>query len=348
MQNYKRHLIKSRSPLKEALERLNELAADAILFVVDDELHLMGSLTDGDVRRGFLKGLAFHDEVDKFIQPNPKYLQRGKYAIEQVIEYRNKNFKVIPILDDDLKVVTIINFRIQQSYLPIDAVLMAGGRGERLRPMTDTVPKPLLTIGNKAIIQHNLERLLKFGVDDVWITIRYLGQKIREAIGTGEAEGVRIQYVEEVDPLGTIGAVRLVNDFKHPYVLVSNSDLLTNLDYEDFFIDFINQGADLSVVTIPYTVNIPYAVLETHNGHVVSFKEKPDYTYYSNGGIYLFKKEVLELIPVNTFFNATDLMDALIKQNKKVISYPLHGYWLDIGKPEDYLKAQQDIKHLKL
>ncbi|MCZ8327593.1 MAG: nucleotidyltransferase family protein [Cyclobacteriaceae bacterium] len=346
IQDYKKHLIRSGAPLKIALEMLNELAADAILFVVDAEFKLVGSLTDGDVRRGFLKGLAFEDDVDKFIQPNPNFLKKSSYSIGKVIEFRNRNFKVIPILDDELRVITILNFRIQKSYLPIDAIVMAGGRGERLKPMTDTVPKPLLTVGSKPIIQHNLDRLFKYGVDDIWITIRYLGQKIKEVVGTGQNQGVKIKYIEEEVPLGTIGAVRLIKDFKHPYVLVSNSDLLTNLDYEDFFVDFINQQADLSVVTIPYTVNIPYAVLETNNRYVVSFKEKPDYTYYSNGGIYLIKREVLQLIPENSFFNATDLMEVLIKQNKKVISFPLHGYWLDIGKPDDFVKAQVDIKHI--
>jgi GTP:adenosylcobinamide-phosphate guanylyltransferase len=306
MHDYKKHLIRSGSLLKVALEMLNELAADAILFVVDVEFKLIGSLTDGDVRRGFLKGLAFQDVVDKFIQPNPKFLQKGNYSINQVIDFRTRNFRV----------VTILNFRMQKSYLPLDAVVMAGGRGERLKPMTDTIPKPLLTVGNKPIIEHNLDRLFKFGVDDVWITIRYLGQKIKAVIGNGENKGVRIQYIEEEVPLGTIGAVRLIVNFKHPYLLVTNSDLLTNLDYEDFFVDFINHQADLSVVTIPYTVNIPYAVLETNNGHVVSFKEKPDYTYYSNGGIYLIKREVLEFIPENSFFNATDLMEILIRHWK--------------------------------
>src|SRR5690606_6660231 len=127
----------------------------------------------------------------------------------------------------------------------------------------------------------------------------------------------------------------------------SNSDILTNLDFEDFFIDFLKNDADLSVVTIPYSVNVPYAVLETNNGHVVSLKEKPSYTYYSNGGIYLIKVEALNHIPSDSFFNATDLMELLIKKGKRVISYPLHGYWLDIGKPEDFTKAQEDIKHIK-
>jgi NDP-sugar pyrophosphorylase family protein len=145
-----------------------------------------------------------------------------------------------------------------------------------------------------------------------------------------------------------MGSVSKIKNFKHDYVLVTNSDILTNLDYEKFFIDFINQDVDFSVLTIPYEVSIPYAVLETDNNEIINFKEKPTYTYYSNGGIYLMKRSVLKYLPQdNIHFDATDLMECLIKENKKVFSYPLTGYWLDIGKHEDFEKAQRDIKHLK-
>lgn len=343
---YTSHLIEKGSGIKQALAQLNELAADAILFVVDQERRLLGSLTDGDVRRGFLRGLTFESRIEEFIQPNPHYFKPNDFTIHKVIEYRRKNYKIIPIVDSELRVLNIINFRIHKSYLPADAVIMAGGRGERLRPMTDSVPKPLLPVGGKPIIQHNLERLISYGFENIWISVRYLGEKIVEELGSGEEFGVSIEYVHETSPLGTIGAVSLIDAFKSPYVLVTNSDILTNLDYEDFFVDFVNNDAALSVVTIPYTVSIPYAVLETNNGHVVSFKEKPDYTYYSNGGIYLVKREVFDYIPVNSFYNATDLMEQLIRDRMKVVSYPLHGYWLDIGRPEDYKKAQEDIKHI--
>ena len=157
-----------------------------------------------------------------------------------------------------------------------------------------------------------------------------------------------MDYVNETEPLGTIGSVSLIKNLQHDYILLTNSDILTDLDYEDFFLEFIREKADFAVATIPYKVNIPYAVLETDQGNVTSFKEKPTYTYYSNGGIYLIKREVLELIPEGQFFNATDLMEELIKRGSKVLSYPLIGYWLDIGKHEDFKKAQEDIRHLKL
>lgn len=347
MISYRKHLIQSNSPIKAALAQLDELAADAILFVVDSNEKLVGSVTDGDIRRGFLRGLALDDVVDKFLQPNPKYLQKGAYTIEEVISYRNKNFKVIPVLCKEGKIVNIINFRFLKSYLPVDAVLMAGGRGERLRPLTDNTPKPLLKIGDKPIIEHNVDRLISYGIDDLWISVRYLGEQLEAYFEDGSSKNVNMKYVWENEPLGTLGAVSKVKDFQHDYVLVSNSDLLTNLDYEDFFIDFQKNDAALSVVTIPYTVNVPYAVLETENNSIKNFKEKPTYTYYSNGGIYLLKKEVLQYIPNNSFYNATDLMELLISKGMKVTSYPLRGYWLDIGQHEDFKKAQEDIHHIK-
>jgi NDP-sugar pyrophosphorylase family protein len=188
------------------------------------------------------------------------------------------------------KVVNVINFRLIKSYLPVDAIVMAGGRGERLKPLTDTTPKPMLKVGNHPILEHNLNRLISYGIDDFWITIKYLGNQIKEYFGNGDSKGVKINYVEEELPLGTIGAAKQAKGLEHETILLTNSDILTDINYEDFYLNFIQSGADFSVATIPYNVNVPYAVLETSNNHVVSFKEKPTYTYYSNGGIYLMKK----------------------------------------------------------
>ncbi len=347
MRNYRDHLILSGSSVKQALGVLNELSQDAILFVVDYHNKLIGSLTDGDVRRGLLNDFTVESKIDEIIQPNPRYIRKGKYDIQKIIEYRNEDYRVIPVLDDNDVVINVINFRYIKSYLPIDAVIMAGGRGQRLQPLTDATPKPLLEVGDKPIMEHNLNRLASFGIDDFWVSVKYLGEQIQNYFGSGNQKNINIQYIWEDEPLGTIGAVAQINNFNHDYVLVTNSDLLTNIDYEQFFLEFIKHDADLAVLTIPYQVAIPYAVLETEKGEVKSFKEKPTYTYYSNGGIYLIKRELLDFIPKNNFYNATDLMEDLIQQNKKVISFPFSGYWLDVGKHEDFEKAQIDINNIK-
>ena len=347
MINYRKHLITSKVPIKEALQKLDILARDAILFVVDANDKLIGSLTDGDVRRGLLKGVTIDEDVGEIIQQNPRFIRKGSENIHKIIKLRKQNFRIIPVIDSEDKVITIVNFRNLRSYLPIDAIIMAGGRGQRLKPLTDITPKPLLKVGNKSIMEHNVDRLALYGIDDFWFSVKYLGNQIVDYFGDGKDKNRSIQYVWEDEPLGTIGSVSKIDDFKHEHVLVSNSDILTNLNYEAFYLDFLEKDADFAVVTIPYNVSIPYAVLETSNGHVLDFKEKPTYTYYSNGGIYLMKLAVLDYIPNGKHFNATDLMERLIQENKKVVSYPLVGYWLDVGKYEDFEKAQNDINTIK-
>ncbi len=345
--NYRKHLIKCGSSIKEALIQFGKIGMDAIVFVVDEQDRLIGSLTDGDVRRGLIKGVSIDDSIDKIIRRNPKFIRKGERDINKIISFRVANYRIVPILNDDDRILNVINFRKVRSCLPVDAVLMAGGRGERLLPLTKSTPKPLLMVGEKPIIEYNIDQLSLFGIDNFWISINYLGDQIVKYFGSGIEKNIKITYVDETRPLGTIGAVSQIRNFQHDYVLITNSDLLTNLDYETFFLEFLAHDADLAIVTIPYQVTIPYAVFETENTKVINFKEKPTYTYYSNGGIYLIKREFLGWIPQDEHFNTTDLMELLIKKGKHVFSYPLTGYWLDIGNHQDFEKAQIDIQHIK-
>ena len=347
MKKYRKHLILKGSSIKIALGQLDLLSQDAILFVVDNEDILFGSLTDGDIRRGLIKGVSLDSSIDEIIQPNPRSINKKKVDINKIIEYREGMYRIIPILNDVNKVINIINFREIRSYLPIDAVIMAGGRGQRLMPLTQDTPKPLLKVGDKPIIEHNISRLAKFGIDDFWISINYLGELIEKKIGNGHNRNIDIKYVNENKPLGTIGAVSLIQNFNHDNILITNSDLLTNLDYESFFLDFLKNDADFSVATIPYNVSIPYAIIESKDNKILNFHEKPTYSYFANAGIYLMKKKICAKIPYDLFYNATDLLQNLIKENYKVISYPLRGYWLDIGNHEDYKKAQEDLNYIK-
>lgn len=347
MQNYSRHLVLKDTILRDALKQLDVLGEDAVLIVTNENEQLIGSLTDGDVRRGLLKEYSLDNSIQNYIQYNPRFIRKSECDISYIKKLREENIRILPVLDDEGRIVNVVNLRLLKSYLPVDAVIMAGGRGTRLQPLTNTVPKPLLKIGKKPIIQHNLDRLASFGIDDFWISLRYKGEQVESFFGNGKDRSININYVWENEPLGTIGAAKKVTNFKHDYVLVTNSDILTNLDYEGFFLDFIERGADLSVVTIPYKVTIPYAVLETSNGTISDFREKPTYTYFSNGGIYLMKRKVIQHIPEGTFFNATDLLEHLIKNGNRVVSYPFHEYWLDIGKHDDFNKAQEDVKHIK-
>ncbi len=340
----KNHLINSKVTLQEAIQRLDRLAVDAILFVIDEDFKLMGSITDGDVRRAFINGKQMNSEVHEIMNNRPKFLLFGAINTEKTREYREKNFKIIPIVNEDHQVVEILNFRLKKALLPLDVVIMAGGRGTRLLPITEKIPKPLLKVGEKPIIEHIIDGLITYGITTIHISINHLGHLIKETLGDGSMKGITINYIEENQPLGTIGALSLKKSITHPHTLVLNSDLLTSLNYEEYFIDFLQKKADFSAVGIPYKVNVPYGIFEMKNDRIVHIREKPTYTYFSNGGIYLFKSELIEKIPEGKTYLATEFIDDLIADDKKVISYSLYDYWLDIGSHSDFKKAQTDVK----
>jgi len=348
LENFNRHIAIVDTPVRQALFQLNELGEEAILFIVDYNNQLIGSLTDGDLRRGFINGLNLETSLVEFIQKNPKYIEQANFDLGEIIALRKEFIVIFPVINSKNEIINVVNFQHQKSYLPIDALVMAGGRGERLKPLTNDTPKPLLKVGDKPIIEHNIDRLNTYGIDDVWISLRYLGDQIESHFGSGTEKSMRINYVNENEPLGTAGALALINNFVHDRILMMNSDLLTNIDFEEFYLFFEEHEADLAVACIPYQVNVPYAVMETENLVVTGFREKPTYTHYSNAGIYLMKREVAEMVPSNQYFNATDLMEKLINEGKKIVSYPFMGYWLDIGRHEDFEQAQRDFPNLKL
>lgn len=349
MIDFGEHIIHHKATVRQTLEMLNKLSGDNItLFVEDDERKIIGAVTDGDVRRGLLRGVELKDEVHNLMNPNFWAVTSNNYDLETIKKVKSNKIKLLPVLDAEKKILRLIDFQQQLSFLPVDAVIMAGGEGIRLRPLTEKTPKPLLKVGDKPILEHNLDRLRKYGVCNIHITLNYLGDRIIECFGNGKSKGLNIQYVKESQKMGTLGAISLIEDFEHDVILVMNSDILTNIDFEDFYGEFMAKGADLAVASIPYEVKVPYAVLELNGQKIVSFAEKPTYTYYSNGGIYLLKKEVLQFIPNNRRYDATELMEKMIQEGLHIFSYPIRSYWLDIGKPQDYEKAQEDIHHIEL
>jgi NDP-sugar pyrophosphorylase family protein len=242
--------------------------------------------------------------------------------------------------------VELINLDKFKTRLPIDAVLMAGGKGERLRPLTEKTPKPLLKVGEKCIIDHNVDRLIEYGVKHISITVNYLKEQLEDHYATPR-NNVLVQTVREPQFLGTIGSIKFVPKIYNDVVLVMNSDLFTNIDYEDFYLHFMQHNADMSVAAVPYNVSIPYGILDLNGRNIKGLLEKPRYTYYANAGIYLIRRSALNEIPEDKFFNATDLIEKLIANGKNVIRYPLNGTWIDIGNPQEYQKAQDLVKHLR-
>ena len=345
MINKNSHIIQLNTSLNEALNRLNHLGNNGVLFVINDNKELIGSVSDGDIRRGLIEGRTAEDNIFEFSNKNPCFLRDKRHSLNDIIDFRKKSLKIIPILNEDDQIVDILNFSINRSYLPIDALIMAGGLGSRLKPLTDNTPKSLLKVGEKAIIDYSIENLSRYGVRNIFISLRHLGEQIEDHINNGNFSN-HIKTVWESKPLGTIGAASLIDTFENDIILITNSDILTNINYENFVLDFIESGADMSVIGIPYQVKVPYAVMDVFEGNVVDFSEKPSFTFYTNGGIYLIKKKLLNVIPKNAFYNTTDLMNYVISSKGVLRSYPMLDYWLDIGRLEDYRKANKEIKNI--
>lgn len=341
------HIISKDISLLEALSRINDLAPEPlVLFVVDNDNRMVGTLTDGDSRRALIAGASVEDKVEKIMHRSFNYMKFEELDnVKEIKRQKDLKMSLIPVLDNENHIVEIINLEKFITRLPIDAVLMAGGKGERLRPLTEKTPKPLLPVGNKAIIDHNIDRLINYGVKHISVTVNYLKEQLEEHFMEPRGE-VKVDTVREPKYLGTIGSIRFVKEFYNDTILVMNSDLFTNINYEDFYLHFKEHDAEMSVAAVPYTVSVPYGIFDLDGRDIQGLIEKPTYNYYANAGIYLIKRSALEEIPEDTFFNATDLIEKLIKENKKVIRFPLNGTWIDIGNPQEYQKANELVKHI--
>lgn len=341
-------LIKKGKTIHEALQKLNEVrnVSRLILFVQSDDNSVIGSLTDGDIRRSLAKDGDINEKIEEIC--NKKFcFEYDKPGFLDLKEYRRRDIKILPILDQNKQLVRIIDLEKTKSVLPLECMIMAGGRGKRLSPLTDSIPKPMLPLGNKPIIEHNIDRLISYGIEKIYISVKYLGEQIKEYFGDGSSKGIKIEYVWENEPLGTAGALSLVENFQTEHVILMNSDLFTDVDFEDLYLDLINNNADMAVASTEYKIDVPYAVFETNANQVKNFKEKPSYVYHSNAGIYIMKTSLIREIPKNKFYDITDLMEKLVKEGGKLVHNPIVGYWVDIGKPDDYKQAQDFIKHLK-
>lgn len=342
------HIISQERTLIDALKVINSIkTGPLVLFVVDSKQKMVGTLTDGDVRRALIRGVQVNDQIVHAMHKNFNFLQKGvNDDVINIHRQRDLKMKLVPILDENNRITEIIDLEKYRTKLPIDAVLMAGGKGERLRPLTEKTPKPLIKVGDKCIIDYNIDRLISYGIKHISVTVNYLGEQLEEHFQE-ERDGVKINTVREPKYLGTIGSIKFVDIFFNNTILVMNSDLFTNIDYEDFFLHFKQHNADMSVAAVPYVIKIPYGIFNLEGRDIKGITEKPTISYYANAGIYLIKKELLNLIPDNEFFNATDFMDKLIKAGYKVIRYPISGYWIDIGQHDELERAKEIVKHIK-
>lgn len=340
-------LITHAASVLTALERLENYSPISTLLVIEGDRKLVGTLTDGDIRRYLISGGQLSDKVSCVVNKDCSYVSTSDSdMLAKLKGFKAKGIRIVPCIDDNHKVTEVLDLVHFRSKLPIDAILMAGGKGERLRPLTEKTPKPLVKVGDKCIIDYNIDRLIEFGVKHLNVTVNYLGEQIEEHFSEPR-NNVQVRTFREPKFLGTIGSIKFIDTFYNDTILVMNSDLFTDIDFEDFYLHFREHDAEMSVAAVPYNVSIPYGVLDLDGRNIKGLLEKPKYVYYANAGIYLIKKSALAEIPEDTFFNATDLIEKLIAQNKTVIRYPLNGTWIDIGQHADLQKAQNIVKHIK-
>jgi NDP-sugar pyrophosphorylase family protein len=277
-----------------------------------------------------------------------KYFEQDGNNFGRFKEFKKLNIRYIPVLNASKKLISVNNLDELHSNIPATALLMAGGLGERLRPLTNDTPKPLLNVGDRKIIDYNILSLEKHGINNFFVSLRYKAEMIMQHLDQLVKAPSKISYIHETDPRGTAGALSELKDIRTEYVILMNSDLLTNVDFSALYEKLISSNADMVMATIPYNIDVPYAIVEIDDEQRIhALTEKPRYTYYANAGIYLMKKEMISHVPKEGRYDATDLTEELIRKGYKVVSQPILGYWLDIGRHEDYAKAQNDIKYLQ-
>ncbi len=333
--------------VRDALSVIDK-GAMRIALVVDENDKLIGTISDGDIRRALLSGLNLDDNISTVYNPNPVVckISDSKDKIIQTAVAR-KLFQV-PLVNDLGQVVKLaeIDKLVKTEEYPNKVILMAGGMGKRLMPLTKDLPKPMLHIGGKPILETVIERFSKFGFRDIIISLNYLGDKIMDYFEDGHKFGVSIEYIHEKKKLGTAGALGLLNNKITQPFFVMNGDVLTKLNFKNL-LDFHSRNKAFATMGVrEFDMEVPYGVVKTNENDIVSIKEKPVQKFYVNAGVYMLDPKVLDHIPKDVYTDMTDLFELIVAKKKKTVSFPVREFWMDIGKEEDLKKA--DIEYLKL
>ena len=327
-----------------------------IAMVVDESRHLLGTITDGDLRRAVLAATDLDMTVDTILarkadspysRPVAVRVGTGPDVLIQLMKERR--IRQVPLLDEAGRVVDLVTLDdlLPMQPLHLQAVIMAGGRGSRLHPLTEDLPKPMLPVGGRPLLELIVEQLQQTGIRRVNVTTHYKPEKIVEHFGDGHAFGVDLNYVNEDRPLGTGGALGLMPTPEEP-LLVINGDILTQVNFRSMLTYHQEHQADMTVAVRRYEVQVPYGVVECDGPSIQRLKEKPQVSFLVNAGIYLLEPSVYQVIPSGKHFNMTDLIQWLLDAGRPVVSFPIREYWLDIGQLADYTQAQDDVENGKL
>ncbi len=337
--------IKAEDSIKIAMAAIDR-GARGIALIVDDEQRLLGTVTDGDVRRAILRGVSLEEPVKAIMNSHYTFVSPDYSRTFITTIFQTRGIMQIPVLDDEMRVVDIIFYHdfFDDTAKENWAIIMAGGLGTRLHPLTQEVPKPMLRVGAKPIIETIIDQLKSYGYMNIVLCLNYKADIIRNYFQDGTNFGVNIKYVSERKRLGTAGALKLAREYISKPFFVLNGDILTKLNFEQFMQFHVNNGNSITIGTKQYEIQIPYGVVDLKDEKVVNLKEKPCSSYFISGGMYCLDPETIDRIPEDEYFDITQLISEYLDAGRKVGSFPITEYWMDIGQIDDYNQAKADYE----
>lgn len=347
MVNWKKVLLGPSTPIIKAIEII-DAGALQIALVVSGEGCLLGTLTDGDIRRGILRGISLNNPVSQVMNNSPTIVRDHEDTEAIISTMKSKNIFQIPVVNErgiivDLAVLKdLLNPRKRNNVV----VIMAGGMGSRLRPLTDDCPKPLLKVGGKPLLETILENFLEFGLYNFYFSVNYKADMIKQYFGDGSRWGANIEYISEEKRMGTAGALGLLPDRPKNTMLVMNGDLLTKINFEHLLDFHADTKAAATMCVKEYNFQIPYGVVKTNKHRLVEIEEKPVKTFFISAGIYAIEPGAIDLIPKKEYFDMPALFERLIKDNRETAVFPIREYWLDIGHKDDFERANGEFSEV--
>jgi dTDP-glucose pyrophosphorylase/CBS domain-containing protein len=340
-------IICPNTSIADAVAALDKAGTGALLLCTNDRF-LCGLLTDGDVRRAILQGKSMHEACLAIATRKPVFATRSVPAEDALHLMNQHDINHLPVVDVENRVVDLLLRKdlVADVHQNLSAVIMAGGYGKRLLPLTENVPKPMLPVGDRPLLELTIQQLRRSGIRDVNVTTHYLSESIVNHFGDGEDFGVRLNYLQEDHPMGTAGGLKQMKRANGPF-LVINGDILTAAPFQEMLAYHRKHGAVLTVGVRRYDMQVPFGVVECEDVRITKLQEKPSFRFFINAGTYLLEPSACDYIPEGRQFDMTDLIEKLLEAGRPVIGFPIIEYWLDIGKQEDYERAGEDVRNGK-
>ncbi|WP_337983238.1 nucleotidyltransferase family protein [Lysinibacillus sp. C5.1] len=346
MKQWQKTLVNQNHTLLDTMKIIDDSSLQ-FAVVVDEEQHLLGTVTDGDIRRGILRGEGLDVTITSIMNPNPITARSGQKYHKYKQLMKSKMLKQLPIVDENNRIINILFAdNIETTLNKNTVVLMLGGLGTRLRPLTNDTPKPMLRVGNKPILETIIEGFKQYGYTNFIFSVNYKKEVIQDYFQNGEAFDVKIEYIEEDKKMGTAGALSLLKSRPTKPFFVMNGDLLTQINFDQLMQFHMEHDSVATMCVREFEYQIPYGVIETDGTDLVTIKEKPIHRSFVNAGIYVLNPDVLDYIPQDEFYDMPSLFEKLIEENSKTSVFPIREYWLDIGQMDDFNKANHEFKEL--